>query len=204
MLSWGHYCHVDAPGFPNVITVTPSEVSSQCFACRPSCANMQPQWQNLPSSHDLAHPPLLLLTDFIYFLLFSSPGRRRPLLPWFQLKQELVWGCRVMFVLHHVKHPFTRPPPFNVPVSHPFVYDGNDRYLFCHFGWLVVRLYKADARMRKYCSRLTWSQLSSTSLWNWLWPNRNYKGQRNHGEYATYLPFSAHLVWFMQNFHSAI
>lgn len=30
---------------------------------------------------------------FIYTLLFSSPGPGHPLLPWFQLKQELVGGC---------------------------------------------------------------------------------------------------------------
>lgn len=72
---------------------------------------------SLPRMICLVH--LLLLTDFIYFLLFSSPGHRHPLLPWFQLKQELVWGCRVMFVLHHFKHPFSHSPLFNVPVCRP-------------------------------------------------------------------------------------
>lgn len=91
-------------------------VFSPCSAWRLSRASMQPG-DRLPPSHDLARPPLLLLTDFIYFLLFSSPGHRHPLLPWFQLKQELVWGCRVMFV--HFKHPFSRLPLFNVPVCHP-------------------------------------------------------------------------------------
>lgn len=114
--------------------ITPSAgVFSPCSACRPSCATMQPS-DRLPPSHDLAHPPLLLLTDFIYFLLFFSPGHWHPLLPWFQLKQELVWGCRVMFVLHHFKHPFTPPPLFNVPVSHPFISDGSNLQLSCRFG----------------------------------------------------------------------
>lgn len=114
--------------------ITPfAGVFSPCSACHRSCATVQPI-DRLPPSHDLAHPPLLLLTDFIYFLLFSSPGHRHPLLPWFQLKQELVWGCRVMFVLHHFKHPFTRPTLFNVPVSHPFISDGSNLYLACQIG----------------------------------------------------------------------
>lgn len=64
-------------------------------ACCLTAASMQPMgdWViplRMPSLHFICIHDLY----FICILLFSSPGPRHPLLPWFQLEQQLIRGWR--------------------------------------------------------------------------------------------------------------
>ena len=58
-------------------------------------------WQHAAPGWPISPAACLQLTSFapirppfISTLLFSSPGPQHPLLPWFQLKQELTTGCQ--------------------------------------------------------------------------------------------------------------
>lgn len=98
----------------NMIWGEKNNITSCLFissACSLPCGSMQPI-DHISYACFCSTSSALII--FIYFLLFSSPGHRHPLLPWFQLNQELIWGCRVMFVHHHFKYPLLHLPLLNV------------------------------------------------------------------------------------------
>lgn len=83
-------------------------------ACRLPCGSMPMPIDHISCACFCSASSALII--FIHSVLFSSPGHRHPLLPWFQLNQELIWGCRVI-VHHHFKYPLSRLPLLNVFVN---------------------------------------------------------------------------------------
>lgn len=123
-------------------------ISSAC--CLP-CGSMQPI-DHISCACFCSTSSALII--FIYFLLFSSSGHRHPLLPWFQLNQELIWGCWVMFVHHHFKYPLSRLPLLNVFViqvhfscNQPLGHADKNIYIYTFKKWeplypLVMLLFR--------------------------------------------------------------
>lgn len=87
--------------FLNYLNVTWCWSFSISAACCLKSISMQPMgdWVIPPACRHLSSSVPIKL-HFISILLFSSSGPRHPVLPWFQLKQELIRGCQASICFH--------------------------------------------------------------------------------------------------------
>lgn len=160
-----------------------------CSACCLTSGSMQPPFLSACCSSSFH----LYLDTSSASLLFSSPGRRHPLLPWFQLKQELIIGCWVILViLDHHNYVSTLTSSFIECGCHPrtcLIYPT------AHAPYTVL-LYSFHF---KATTRGFWLSQKKTTFQFWanasIWPTQSNKILGLHGDITSRYASCKKLCW---------